>query len=476
MSPRIVVPSLASLLAACTPWGLESADGPETWPSQDEPSPETEPDSGPVQPTAAARTPALTVELIPRFDKVLAGTSGEMDVLVRMTGAEVPNAPSPPLDLALVLDRSGSMDGPKLAAVQVAAVTTVDQLDGDDRLTFIAYDDRVDLHASRIVPDADQRRQLRGAIEQLYAGGGTALGPALAKGIDELEGKERSDETLAHIILLSDGLANQGESNPEVLAHWAAKAYAQGVAISTLGVGVDYNEDLMTRIADAGGGRYHFIEKSKDVPKVVADEFAGLSSTVARGITLQVDPPSGISADDIYGYPVERTGNVLEAKVGSVSSGQKRELLAHLHYEATTGSELALGTFTVQYRDALADGALRTLEFHPVLAVSQDQAEVAASEHAEVRLRATEFQVATAMEQASRHIEQGEYEQARKLLKKHGKELELMYEEDPSPELEGLVHEMDEAADDIDRAKENQYERQKYLKGYKSKAYKKKKK
>lgn len=428
----------------------------------------------PPQNPNASQGGSLSVEVIPQFGKVLAGTAGHLDVLVRIEAVEVPGAERPPLDLALVLDRSGSMSGEKLAAAKQAAMETIRKLDPDDRLTFISYDDRVNVHTHRA--KVGNGKALQREVLRITDGGGTALGPALRSGLDELTGAQRGQDALAHLMLLSDGLANEGEARPEVLANWTSKAFGKGVATTTLGVGLDYNEDLMTRIADAGGGRYHFIETGDQVPEVLGDEFAALTATVARNVTFEVDAAAGIEAREIPGYPNVVDGDAIMAKVGSISAGRKRELLVRMDYQPPQGDSMALGSYTLRFRDVLDDGAPVELVINPTVAVTQDAAEAEASENYAVTVRAQEIDVASALEAASQQVDRGDYEDARKDLQTKTSALRKQAAENPDVDFAPMLDDLQEAEGDLNRAKESVQERKLYQKKNKAKAYKKRKK
>lgn len=461
--------------AACTPVDSETAE-PEIAPLVESPRPQPPQSSPPLRPKPEVGTQgSLTVEVVPGYDKILAGSSGPIDVLVRIKAVDVPGHERPPLDLALVLDRSGSMAGEKLAAAKQAALETVRSLDPEDRLTFISYDDNVKVHTRREV--VGNGRKLRREILGIHDGGGTALGPALRDGLDELRGKKRNEEVLAHVMLLSDGLANEGESRPEILAKWASNAFASGVATSTLGVGLDYNEDLMTKIADAGGGRYHFIESGEQVPAVLAAEFAGLSSTVARSMSLEVTAGKGLESKAIPGYPNTVDGDAIVATVGSLAASGKREMMVQMQYTAPSqGQNMALGTFSVHFRDVLDDGAAKTITVQPTIALSQDQDEVEDSENLEVTVRAQELAVAASLQAASQQVDEGAYDKARKQLEEKSESLKREAAENPDVDYSDMIEEVDEAKEGIQEAERDIQQRKLYLKKNKSRAYKKRKK
>jgi Ca-activated chloride channel family protein len=476
MVRRCVLGGTTAVLAlACTPLEADSNE-----PEQQ--TPVSEVAETPAEVSSDVRIPdpkpkaegSLTVEVLPRFPFVLQGQSGRMDVMVRVRAVEVPGEERPPLDLALIVDRSGSMAGDKLAAAKQAALETLRELDDDDLITFISYDDLVTVHSRRqkVAKSGATKR----AMMAMTDGGGTALGPALADGLDLLRKAKRGEDVMAHVMLLSDGMANEGESRPEVLAQWTSAAHAGGVSVSTLGVGLDYNEDLMTKLADAGGGRYHFIEDSDKVAEVVAEEFAGLSSTVARNTTLSVAAEAGLEVEKIPGYPNTVDGGEVTAKVGSLTAGRKRELLVQMDYQAPKDQAMPLGTFTLRFRDTLADGVEREITLRPAVTVTADPKLVEDNENYAVTVRAYEFDVAATMQEATEAVDRGRYDDARSLLRTKREELKKQATQNPDLGLDGMVTELDEAEQKVGDAERSLQQRKLYKKSFKSKAYKRSKK
>lgn len=451
-----------------------------TGPSEVQPQPILSVAREPTPPTATPeRAPetvgSLSAEVVPQYRTVFAGKAGHMGVLVRLEGKDTGKTERPPLDLAIALDRSGSMSGDKILAVKQAAIDMLRELDPEDRISLVTYSSDVKVHSKRD-PAGRARDRLRTEVLAIDADGGTALGPALDESIGLLRAGKRNDEVLAHVMLLSDGLANEGESNPDVLAGWASKAFTEGIGVSTLGVGIDYAEDLMTRLADAGGGRYHFIAKSDDVPRVLADEFAGLRSTVARSIELGIDPADPVKVTDVHGYPTTEEELVTIARVGAIAAAQRREILVEIDFTAPSQGVLPLGTFTIEFRDALADGAKRSITLEPTVEVSADAAIVEASERTEVSVRLAELQAAAELEKAMRAVEEGRYDEAKSMLDRASEQVRKKAAVQPSPVFDEALEELAEAQANVDQAAKSEASRKTYLKSNRDKVYQRGKK
>ncbi|MEZ4464879.1 MAG: VWA domain-containing protein [bacterium] len=185
----------------------------------------------------------------------------ELNVLVRLTGTSDAPAQRPPLIWPSCWIGPAACAATR-SAMKAAGLQLLEALGPSDRVTLLSYSDQVLTHTVRQAVDG-RGEVLRQALLAIDANGGTALGPATAEALDLLERGGDDTGRTAHVMLLSDGLANVGEQRPDVLGARTAAGFRQGVTFSTLGVGVDYNEDLMTRLADAGGGRYHFIQSGQ---------------------------------------------------------------------------------------------------------------------------------------------------------------------------------------------------------------------
>lgn len=181
--------------------------------------------------------------------------------------------PRPALNLGLVIDRSGSMaDRGKLEYAKKAAAILVDQMHPPDRLAVVQYDDRISVlwPSSMVeVPDMIKRR-----INALSPGGATNLAGGMMRGVDQVL-DHLDPKALNRVILLSDGLANRGITNPIEIKKLVRKAKKRGVHISSMGLGADYNEDLMQSIAEYAGGNYYYIESPGQMVRIFQQENRG---------------------------------------------------------------------------------------------------------------------------------------------------------------------------------------------------------
>lgn len=243
-------------------------------------------------------SPALPqLELIPLHGAIAQQTPLTLDVLVRITPPPMPlNTERPTLNLSLVVDRSGSMGGQKMHYAREAAAFAVKNLLPSDRISVVLFDDRIEtLVASTLATD---KQALLKQISQIQARGSTALHDGWVEGGMQVS-HYLNAEQLNRVILLSDGLANVGETRPDVIANDVHELAQRGVSTTALGIGNDYSEDLLAAIARSGDGNFFHIESPDQLPDIFETELAGLAATVGQRASLGLEPQSGVKVLDV---------------------------------------------------------------------------------------------------------------------------------------------------------------------------------
>ncbi len=232
--------------------------------------------------------------------------------------------PRPPLNFAPVLDVSGSMQGDKIVNAREAVRQAVRCLHDGDVFSLVTFSDKV---ASPFKPAdvvAGTIAAVEAALKEIAAGGMTALCGGLDMGIKNAL-KHKKDANL--VLLLSDGQANVGETDLERVGKHALEARQKGLLVSTLGVGMDYNEALMTEIATQGGGRFYHIENAAMIPVFVAGELGEVAALAARDCRLTLDLPAGATLVPLSAaYPVQQAGSQAVVSVGDIPCGTELEI------------------------------------------------------------------------------------------------------------------------------------------------------
>lgn len=249
--------------------------------------------------TGHGNLPRPTVNVVPAKPG-LPAAGGNLDLLFTL-GVDLPatEVDRKPLNLALVIDRSGSMSGQPLEAAKSAAQTAVTMLMPGDWVSVVVFDDQVNVVQRLVRVDRD-RSAITRAIAQIHSGGSTNLFGGWAEGLSQVMACPKHG-VLSRVIMLSDGMTNHGVRDLSQIAQDVGTAAGHGVTTTSMGLGRQYDEDLLRAVADAGGGNYVFLSDHEVVVNAFQNEVAGLSSLRGRGVTLSVTPAG--AAEVSYAVP-----------------------------------------------------------------------------------------------------------------------------------------------------------------------------
>lgn len=314
--------------------------------------------------------------------KVLANQKQTFYMRVTLTGQPAADAAKrSPVNVALVLDRSGSMQGEKIEKAKQAAIDVIEQLRPDDIISVVAYDDTVNvlLPATRVT----DHTAICAAIQSLYPGNATALFAGISKGAEEIR-KFIDKNRINRIVLLSDGLANVGPSSTGALAELGTSFIAEGISVSTIGLGLDYNEDLMTALAQKSDGNHMFAEKAEDVGKAFAREFGDVLSVVAKSVDVTVHCAPGVRPVRALGREAVITGETAIAKLNQVYGNQTKYMLLELELSAgVAGTPMNVASVDVSYA-GMPTNANRLSQHTSTVDVVDSPSMVASAENADV--------------------------------------------------------------------------------------------
>ena len=279
-----------------------------------------------------------------------AGASQTIIVKVTLDAPPAPSTlPRPPVNLSLVLDRSGSMSGSKLNRAKAAAIEALKRLAPQDIFSLVVYDHTVDT----IIP-AQSARYTEGIIpriQQIKPGGNTALFGGISQGAAEIR-KHLDNDYIHRIILLSDGLANVGPSTPDDLGRLGAALIKEHISVTTIGVGTDYNEDLMARFSQKSDGNIYFVESSIDLPRIFTAELGDVLSVVARKVEVIIEMPQGVRPLKIIGREGRIRNNLIELSMNQLYGDQEKYALVEMAIpQSSSGQTMEIARATVRYED-----------------------------------------------------------------------------------------------------------------------------
>ncbi|HEX9373600.1 MAG TPA: VWA domain-containing protein [Roseiflexaceae bacterium] len=318
-----------------------------------------------------------------------------------------------PLNLALVLDRSGSMQGDKLRYVQHAAGHVLDLLDERDRVAVVAYDDQVVLVAPGTPVDARARDDLKRRINDLRPGGWTDLSGGWLEGCRAVAAHQAA-EGVGRALLLTDGLANRGIVDVEELNHHARELRRRGVATSTFGVGLDFNEHLLEGLAEQGGGHFYYIERPDQIPGVFQRELGELLTIAAREAFLTIGIPRGVSIELLGDLPHERSGDKLRIFLGDLCAGERRALYTRVLTPPDAPGASVVLRAELGYADL--DGRTATVAQEIAFSYTREAEVLLAPLYEAILQRAGEVELATATSRALKLERAGQRQQAQAVM------------------------------------------------------------
>jgi Ca-activated chloride channel family protein len=272
-----------------------------------------------------------------KFDrnKILASENPDRYLLVDLESATQQSSNDLPLNVALVIDASGSMEGQWIEAAKQAAVEIVQALGDRDRVSVVSFSSDVQVHSDGIVCTNSGKLEAIGRIRELQTRAATDLGAGLLSGAESAARVMAQTATplTSRVVILSDGMANQGIEDPRQLGEQASQLLYRGVMSSCIGIGPHYSSTQLEAIATHGGGSLHHASRPNEISEIVVAELRSMRSLVAQGLQLEISADSGVEIECLSEYPETHTGlfsSWSEKKtfnVGSFVSGVSRDAI-----------------------------------------------------------------------------------------------------------------------------------------------------
>jgi Ca-activated chloride channel family protein len=282
-----------------------------------------------------------------------AGAPDDLTAQLRIATRAPQNAGRVPVNVALLVDASGSMEGKPIADAIAASLAMVDGLADGDRLAVVAFGSTTETLLPSTELDGGSRAEARKQLGELRAQGTTDLAGGLQRAVDQVSAN-LDPQGINRVVLLGDGVPND-ESNIRSIASGAG---ARGIAITSLGLGLDYDETVMGTIAQLSGGKFRFVERSEQVASFFKEEVLRLHTVYARNARVTLTPGPGVQVRSVVGQPTSVSGRQVTVSIGDLSRDDVRKLAVKLSVEPRRdGAPVELLDAVLVYEDPLAGGA-----------------------------------------------------------------------------------------------------------------------
>ncbi|MCP5162953.1 MAG: VWA domain-containing protein [Hahellaceae bacterium] len=388
-------------------------------------------------------------------------------IKIALTGFEMDQTEQTrvPANIAVVLDKSGSMQGDKIDQAKKAAIMAIQRLEAQDIVSVITYDSTVNV----IVPatKVTDKAQIAQSIRNIRADGNTALFAGVSKGASEVR-KFIEANRVNRVILLSDGLANVGPSSATELAELGRSLGKEGISVTTIGLGLGYNEDLMTQLAGYSDGNHAFVERAEDLARIFQYEFGDVMSVVAKEVDIHIECADDIKPVRILGRDADIQGNSLRTTLNQLYSKQEKYLILEVEVPPQkAGVAKELVKVDVSYHN-LSDKKQDKLAAAGKVSFTKSEREIKANVNTKAYADAVEQVVNERSKEAVKLRDKGDVMGAQQVLKSSAAFIEESASIAPSPKLEEQRQEVLKDADDLDEAdwnktrkslKEKQYKR-----------------
>jgi len=392
---------------------------------------------------SAQAASSLSVDIHPSQTIIHAGHKQRIFVKIGLTGGSMQVRHRAPVNIAIVLDKSGSMSGLKMMRAKQAAIMAVNRLGRRDIVSVIAYSGHVEIIQS--ATRAADKELITESIRRIHASGSTALFAGVTRGANELRKYLRRNQ-INRVILLSDGQANVGPRTPYELGQLGSQLSELGISVTTIGLGLGYNEDLMTRLASMSGGNHAFVENANDLARIFNHEFNDVLSIVANNASINIICKPGVRPIRVFGHKATISGQSVKVKINQVYAKQQKYIIVELEVPASEhGSKVVLASVKTSYRDLKTKKRAITTR---VLKLESDKSITRAkgSLNNKVMSSAIEYMAILRSQQAIKLRDAGKPRAAAVALKKNAAWLSKNAKRYKSKKLRAYAHEQDKAA------------------------------
>ena len=316
-----------------------------------------------------------------------------------------------PVNVAFVLDRSGSMGGNKIQLARQAVDHALKLLRDDDRFSLVVYDDHIDVVIESTFATREALANARARLATVDARGSTDLCGGWLAGCEQVA-QHLEDAGIGRCLLLTDGLANRGITDHDEIIKHARELRQRGVITSAFGVGADFDERLLQQMADAGAGHFYFIERAVQIPDLFASELGETLEIVARDVTLTIETPAAVQTQVLNQFETAARPERLIVQLGDLVSGQELSVVTAFDFPPGQEGSRILAIFNVADRSgqALSEPVQQAWTF------ASDAENAAQSRNRAVDEAVGELDAARAQAKAVELNRSGDYDAAGRLL------------------------------------------------------------
>jgi len=358
-------------------------------------------------------------------------------------------------DMIIILDRSGSMSEAKKMPYAKAAIWDVlGRLNANDRFALVSFADNAIVQSPLVNVSSATRSYLNNVVSSINASGGTNMGAGLNTALNLLQNNH--NERAKKILLLSDGQANQGITNPEQLAQMASRATQYGAVLSTIGMGLGFNESLMAKLADYGMGHYSYLEDLSGLGAILARDLNDTRNIYASSSSLEINLADGVKLIDAGGYPINHSNSSsLKIATGQMLSNTAKHFVMTFNVPTANIGTLSLASMHLNYQ---VQGEHMQSQVNPstlLVSVLAPEFRIQAQQSIDKDVYQSSWidnNLGRMKKKLSRWMREGKKDQAKQVIKQYRKEVEAAAVAGNLPlassEMEGKLEAMESQVDD----------------------------
>jgi Ca-activated chloride channel homolog len=393
----------------------------------------------PRDPGAIAAKGTLATPLL------LVGGERTVYARIRLEAQARDEAPTGPVNVALCIDTSGSMVGAAIKEARRAAVEMIARMNDGDRLAVITFNTTTEVVLPSTELDDDVRAEVTEKVAALEALGTTDLQSGLEAAVTEVR-SSFVENGINRVVLLGDGIPNHAEQIESI----AQGAAASGIPITTLGLGLDYDEVLMGKIAELTGGRFRYVASADKVAGFFQEELLRLRTVYARGTNVRLTAGPGVQLLSVVGAPSPPYNGVAEVPIGDIARGETRDIVVRMSVTPRKADvPIELLDAVVSFDDGVDNGGALQRRVYFGAFTSADEIEVSKARNKEVELAAALAEAGATTLSALALARQNQYVRAREILTKGAEAARAQTKATPSAELEKQAADMEAVAADM---------------------------